>query len=281
LRTAGILVRPHPERVSEWEKVTLDRRGQVAVRGRNPISDESRAEYYDSLFHSRAVIGLVTSAFLEAAVVGKPVFTLQLDHFRLHQEGAPHFRYLVGEDGLLHASRSWDEHLAQLATVFDDSEAAATLSRRFVGRFVRPFGIGEAATPRFVSAVEALAAAPRPAPVVYGAWPARAGAEAVALMLRIPGLRGLLLSDRTVAEETSSRERADRDGAVKVRLRAEIRARVNAKEQVKAARLLEKAETRARKERAKAVREAARAVELGENRGRIIRRIKALMVTRR
>ena len=82
LRHAGILVRPHPERMDEWEGVSLERFGNAALYGRNPTSPDAQADYFDSLFHSHAVIGLVTSAFLEAAIVGRPVHTLLLPSSR-------------------------------------------------------------------------------------------------------------------------------------------------------------------------------------------------------
>jgi len=84
LRTAGVLVRPHPERVREWDGISLDGLENVAVHGRTPIDSDAKADYFDSLFFSDAVVGLCTSAFLEAAIVGRPVLTLLLPAYRLH-----------------------------------------------------------------------------------------------------------------------------------------------------------------------------------------------------
>ena len=55
LRNAGILVRPHPERLEEWEGVSLERFGNAVLYGRNPVSPDAQADYFDSLFHSHAV----------------------------------------------------------------------------------------------------------------------------------------------------------------------------------------------------------------------------------
>ena len=116
LRNAGILVRPHPERMDEWEGVSLERFGNAVLYGRNPVSPDAQADYFDSLFHSHAVVGLVTSAFLEAAIVGRPVHTLLLPEFEMYQEGVQHFRYLMEvEGGLLKVTRTFPEHLAELA----------------------------------------------------------------------------------------------------------------------------------------------------------------------
>ena len=45
--------------------------------GRNPLTADAKADYFDALAHSTAVIGLVTSAFLEAAIVGAPVTSVR------------------------------------------------------------------------------------------------------------------------------------------------------------------------------------------------------------
>jgi hypothetical protein len=44
--------------------------------GANPVDSEARADYYDSMFHSVAVVGVNTSALIESGIVGRPVFTV-------------------------------------------------------------------------------------------------------------------------------------------------------------------------------------------------------------
>ncbi len=74
--------------------------------GAIPIDADAKADYFDSLYYSGAVVGLCTTAFLEAAIVGRPVLTLQLPEYRMHQDGMVHFRYLLDvEGGLLHTAR--------------------------------------------------------------------------------------------------------------------------------------------------------------------------------
>jgi hypothetical protein len=160
LRTAGILVRPHPERGREWAGVALDVFENVAVNGRNPIDPDAKADYFDALFYSSAVVGLCTTVFLEAAIVGRPVLTLQLPAYRAHQDGMLHFRYLLTvEGGLLHTSTDVPSHLAQLAGILKGDGARDERNQRFLTAFVRPQGLNMPATPRFVDAVEYLARA--------------------------------------------------------------------------------------------------------------------------
>ena len=165
LRDAGILVRPHPERMEEWKGVSLEHFGNATLYGRNPVSPQAQDDYFDSLYHSHAVVGLVTSAFLEAAIVGRPVHTLLLPEFEMYQEGVQHFRYLMEvEGGLLKVTRTFDAHLHELSSVLARPVERDEQNIRFVRAFVRPFGLDAAATPVFVDAVEQIgSSAARPA----------------------------------------------------------------------------------------------------------------------
>jgi hypothetical protein len=163
LASMPILVRPHPSRVREWEQVDLRPFGQVAVWGSSPVDPQSQADYFDSIYHSAAVVGLNTSAFIEAGIVGRPVLTVLLPEWHENQMGTLHFRYLFDTDGgLVRAAATFDEHLLQLA---DTLAGPSSGVRPFVRAFVRPHGLRVAATPLFVRGVEEMPAlTPAPAP---------------------------------------------------------------------------------------------------------------------
>jgi hypothetical protein len=156
LRGASILIRPHPSRRKEWEDVDLSEHQNVVVWGRSPINASGRNDYFDSLYHSTAVVGLNTSAFIEAGIVGRPVFTILLPEWHESQLGTTHFKYLFeAGGGLLTSARAFDEHFAQLnETLLHPS----TEVRPFVKSFVRPHGLDVAATPIFATEVEAMRA---------------------------------------------------------------------------------------------------------------------------
>ena len=114
--------------------------------------------FYDSLAHSAAVVGINTTAMIEAAVVGKSVLTVLAPEFG--QESTLHFHYLLEENGgFLHVASSLDEHAEQLGRVLEDRVEDAEQRRRFVESFVRPHGLDRRATPIFADAVEELASA--------------------------------------------------------------------------------------------------------------------------
>jgi hypothetical protein len=185
LRTASVIIRPYPKARRRWWHNPLGDQAGVAVwpiegpgKGSQNLDDESKSRYFDSIFHSSAVVGLNTSAMIEAAIVGRPVFTVLDPEYRQSQEGMPHFHYLPRENGgPVTVGRDFHEHLAQLAEALCGSPGNGT--RDFVHRFVRPHGLDRPACPILVEAIEEQLAAPPPRPV-----PARARRAAAALALR-------------------------------------------------------------------------------------------------
>ena len=154
IREVPILIRPHPSRQAEWADVDLSPFRDVMVWGSSPVDPRGRNDYFDSLYHSAAVVGLNTSAFIEAGIVGRPVLTILLPEWHDNQLGTPHFRYLFeAGGGLLESARSFDEHLAQLEQAVTTPPAGR---RPFVREFVRPHGLDVPATPIFVERVEAM-----------------------------------------------------------------------------------------------------------------------------
>jgi hypothetical protein len=179
LKDVGILIRPHPARLKEWQEVDLSEYRNLAFWGAHPVDDEAKDDYYDSMYYSAAVVGLNTSAFIEASVVGKPVHTVLLPEISTdNQEGTIHFHYLLTVNGgLLRAARSLEEHAALLAGSLAGDGGGDAKAAAFAAGFVRPFGADVPATPRFVDAVERAATAPAPAPE---------GTGASAALLRLP-----------------------------------------------------------------------------------------------
>ena len=120
IRDVPILLRPHPSRTAEWAGVDWRSVGNVAMFGGAPVDDHGREDYFESLHYSAAVVGITTSAFLEAAVVGRPVMSFASEDLRPEHEGSLHFQHLVdAEHGLLTMAASLEEHGRQLASVLD------------------------------------------------------------------------------------------------------------------------------------------------------------------
>ena len=170
LREVGILIRPHPETIQPWQRfefgdgelknVTLWPRG-----GANPIDRATKNDYFDSMYHSVAAVGINTSAQIESGIVGRPVFSVRVPEYQGTQEGTLHFHYLLNEGGgLLTMAATLDEHVSQLPRALDRTEEDRERLRRFITAFVRPRGLDVEATPLLADAIVELAGRPQPAP---------------------------------------------------------------------------------------------------------------------
>jgi hypothetical protein len=215
LRELGVVVRPHPKRVDVWSADDLAALGNVALwprNGRDADPAEVRADFFDSIAHSAAVVGVNTSAMLESAIAGKPVYTLVLPEFA--QQETIHFHYLLHEHGgVLRVASSLDEHLAQLGDGLDGPTDERAQLRRFVEGFLRPHGLERSATPIYADAVEELAALrAQPAnatllPRLMLAPVALASSVALAATIGRAALRSKLLRKPAAAALTDGRVR--------------------------------------------------------------------------
>jgi hypothetical protein len=166
LRSVGILIRPHPQNAGQWNGVDWSANG-VAIwprTGANPIDAGAKADYFDSMYHSHAVVGVNTSALIESGIVGRRVYSILVDEFASTQEGTLHFQHLKNvEGGLLRLASTLEEHTAQVAPTLESAaDPGDDLKvRGFVQGFVRPHGLDVAATPRVVEAIERVGASGR------------------------------------------------------------------------------------------------------------------------
>jgi hypothetical protein len=155
LAGCNLVVRPHPRSLHQWRKVETSGWRRVALSvSRKLNADQS---LYDALYHSDAVIGLNTSAQIEAGILGKPVFTMLAPGFERGQQGTIHFRYLLREaGGFVEVAKDFDEHRQHLANAVRGDYDAEHI-RRFLESFIRPAGWNQPATPIMTDAILGLA----------------------------------------------------------------------------------------------------------------------------
>jgi hypothetical protein len=159
LRNVNIVVRPHPNVRNRPTALGDDRVVVWPPEGAYPVAAGARDDFFDTLFHAEAVVGMNTTAMIEAAILGKSVLTVLVPEFA--QETTLHFHYLLSENGgFLHVAADLDEHVRQLAGVLDEDEEGAARRRAFVESFVRPGGIDRPAAPNGAEAIEELASLP-------------------------------------------------------------------------------------------------------------------------
>lgn len=161
LREAFVLVRPHPSNLSQWEDVDLgDRHATVYPRTYTglPLTDAEVETFRHSLLASSAVVGVNTTAMIEAAILRRPVLTVRDAAFAHSQQQTLHFAYLTKDQGgFVVVADSLGEHAAQLEAALAGGGQALEASDRFVERFVRPRGVTTSATTHLCDAIEGVA----------------------------------------------------------------------------------------------------------------------------
>lgn len=141
--TAGlhILVRPHPQNAAIIPALRGAHRDNVSVypaSGEIPDTEEKRRMFYNSIFHSVAVVGVNTTAFLEASALDRPCITV-VEEIASATHQLPHFHHLT-EAGFLETAHQVEQLREALERILRGADANAEQRRKFVNDFIRPAG---------------------------------------------------------------------------------------------------------------------------------------------
>jgi hypothetical protein len=157
-----LLVRPHPLNYKIWQTgVPLPDNARIYPdRGDLPDNPESIDIYCHSIYYSKAMVGLNTSAFLEASVLNRSCVALPTMEGCYDQARFGHFRHLANGN-FIHKPKTHAEAASLLATMLETREDARTDARlAFVHNFLRPNGIEREAADVMLEAIVGVAQSP-------------------------------------------------------------------------------------------------------------------------
>ena len=155
-KEVGIVVRPHPLNDAIWKGFSLDGVTIWPRSGEWVDLPDAKQNYYDTLFHSAAVVGVNTSAFLEAAILDKPCITVLTEASKPKQSGLSHFQHLLNS-GFLEIAESYQNAAEIFADILAGRDARKVQRQRFVRDFIRPHGIDQPVSPLVAKVIEAVA----------------------------------------------------------------------------------------------------------------------------
>jgi hypothetical protein len=161
LAHAGIVIRPYPEYAEQWRADNFNTDDDVVVwppGGEYTITEEAKRNFYDSVYHSLAVVGVNTTAMIESAIIGKCVLSVTAEEFAESQSGTIHFNYLKRENGgFLFLARDLREHLLHLQSILNGQERLRQEVLSFIQCFARPAGLEKPCIPELAGIIERLA----------------------------------------------------------------------------------------------------------------------------
>lgn len=144
----SVLLRPHPFNADCWNDFSAPGVVVWPRRGVIPDTPEARQDYFDTLYHGVAALGVNTSAMIEAAILDRPCVTIFTEQYRATQLGRGHFHHLLQGD-FLEIANGFEEAAAILAGVAAGRDLKAAGRRSFVRDFLRPYGIERPASEVF------------------------------------------------------------------------------------------------------------------------------------
>ena len=169
IRNCNVIIRPHPDIPLLDGPDTSEELRWPAAKGLKGFrvcpfddaraivlrtSDRAQQGLFECIHHSAGVVGLNTSAELEAAIVGRPVYTVEAGDDAQGQRTTLHFHYLLeGYGGVVRVAQTLDEHVEQVAAGLSASGQDSRL-RAFVGSFLRPRGLEHPVAPLLAEAIE-------------------------------------------------------------------------------------------------------------------------------
>lgn len=156
-KDVNILVRPHPQNLAYLSKFLETKPQNVfvyPVNGEIPDTDEKIKRYNSSINYAAAVVGVNTTAFLEASALDRPCITMVTEEFGETQK-LPHFHHL-DDAGFLEKAHGASEVAEIVGRILKGSDSYSLQRRKFVKDFIKSPVPDKSAAEVYVDIVEAL-----------------------------------------------------------------------------------------------------------------------------
>lgn len=145
LKNTGILVRPHPANAAYMSKlIGIDGLVVWPKEGSSSTREVEQQDFYNSLQHCAAAIGVNTTGMIDAVINNRPCVTILTDEYSATQSQASHFRHLLEAD-VLEVTSGPEDAVKMLGQIYSGEDPKEALRREFVSEFIRPNGLDKTA----------------------------------------------------------------------------------------------------------------------------------------
>ncbi len=152
-----VLVRPHPVNARIIPALHAARNETISIYpspGELPDTEEKRRMFYNSIYHSVAVVGVNTTAFLEASALDKPCVTIISKEYGETQQ-LVHFHHLV-DGGFLETANRVEDMGEIIGQIVSGTDERAVQRREFVKNFLKSLESGKSAVTVYADLMERL-----------------------------------------------------------------------------------------------------------------------------
>lgn len=155
------LIRPHPLNAGIW--LGFDEAGSVIwpKNGELPDVEYAQQDLWNTFRYSSAVVGINTSAMIEAAIVDRPCITIKASQYSASQAESGHFRHLLNGN-FLEVADNFEHAALLIKNILEGKDRFAVQRKAFVSSFIRPNGVGRAVGPIITQALLLLAQGEHP-----------------------------------------------------------------------------------------------------------------------
>lgn len=144
LAQLNLAVRPHPANAKIYENFVLPKVAVIPKGGALPDTREALGLSHDTYYYARAVVGLFTSAMMEAQIMDKPVVIILSDKYEETQLKAQHFQDFIKSNSL-ELANNFKDFQVKLKKILNGQDDLKAARRAFVKKYVRPRGLDQPA----------------------------------------------------------------------------------------------------------------------------------------
>lgn len=156
-RGVDILVRPHPVNSMIISALRDGEHSTISIYpspGELPDTEEKRRMFYNSIYHSVAVVGVNTTAFLEASAIDKPCVTIISQEYGETQQ-LVHFHHLA-EGKFLEIAKQVEDVADIVGQIVEGIDTRVVQRREFVKNFIKPLEMEKSAVETYADLIERL-----------------------------------------------------------------------------------------------------------------------------
>ncbi len=155
LNRTQLIIRPHPANAKIYQKISKPKLIIYPKGGSLPSTNEKLQIFYDTLYYASAVVGINTSAMIDAVIINKPIIAMMSEKYRQTQQEAQHFQHLL-KNNVMELAYSKNQFLKKFLDVLNGKDNLKKKRENFVSLYINPLGFKNTAGEVMANQIEKM-----------------------------------------------------------------------------------------------------------------------------